>query len=753
MPTVRPDRRRAVSMTLLASTIVWIASLFADSTAQSLLSGHVVPGIHRVAEAVTFFGKGLVLALAAAGVGLLGLALRRRDLRRACTDGWVALCGGAILGTTIKHLVGRPRPKFAAEGIVHLGPAWPASLSSFPSGHTVSAFALAAAWSAKAPRLRVPLIVAASAVGLSRLLLGAHYLSDVVAGALLGIVVGRWASDTDRWATFRKHAPVWIAAGLLAGSVFLFFFRLGDVGLFDVDEAVFAEATREMVVSGDFVTPTYNGELRFDKPILFYWLMAGAYHVFGINELAARSVSALFASLLVLLVFAAVRRIADLPWATLAGILTLTSFEVIGLGHAAITDMVLMTFIAGALLAFYIGHRENDRRWYAGFYAGMALAVLTKGPVGIVLPGVIVFFFLLARGRLIPGLKAMWPIRGAVLFLLIAAPWYAAILSRFGMDYVQGFFLKHNVERFLEPNSGHRGFIGYYVVVILVGFFPWSLFAPRALWQSFTERKDSSQSPAADFNFFLSIWIAVFFVFFSISRTKLPNYVASLFPALAILVSGFLARRIDRSDGLPRIEWIVYVILGTLLALFFLAAPFFVPIAARLGRAPDYLPPHFNIGLGPYLLAAVLVIGVFLVARSWRRPVLAVSLMAVQVATLTVVVLSTIYPTADRLVQEPLRDFSRLAGERARETNGRIIVYDLNKPSIVFYSRHFTEVYRKREVKAMLESFARPEPAMLITRTSRIPPEFAAGGRFHRIGEKGGYTLASNEPLPIIGGR
>ena len=753
MSSPETENRRIGRVPLVLVSLLGIGAFAADAWTHAFIGKIASPGLHQWAEIVTFFGKGWVLTLLAAGVGAVGLAKRRSALTRACVNGWFALGGAGVIGSVIKHLVGRPRPKFAAEGMIHLGPAWKASLASFPSGHAFSAFALAAAWSVKAPRLRFLCFGVAAAIGLSRLLLGVHYLSDVAAAAILGIIVGRWAVETDRWGVIKRHTPAWIAACLIAGSVFLFFFRLGEAGLFDVDEAVFAEATREMVESRDFVTPMFNGAERFDKPIFFYWLMAGAYHIFGVNESAARSVSAVFATVLVIFVFSMVRRIADLRWATLAGLLTLTSFEVIGLAHAAITDMVLMTFITGALLCFYLGIRERDGRWHAGFYACTALAVLTKGPVGIVLPGAIVFFFLMARRRLLPGLKEMWPIRGALLFLLIAAPWYAVILSRHGMDYVQGFFLKHNLERFMQANSGHRGFAGYYLLVIFIGFFPWSLFLPRALWQSWRERKETENSPAADFNFFLTIWIGVFFIFFSISRTKLPNYVASLFPATAILVSGWIARRLDRLDGLSRTERVVYIVSGSILATFFFASPFWVPLMARLGRAPDYLPAHLNIGLGPNAVAASLLLGIVFGAAGWRRPRIAVSFLAIQVAVLAIVILSTLYPLADRLVQKPLRDFSRVAGERARETNGRIIVYDLNKPSIVFYSQHIAEVYRKKDLAAMVASWEKIEPATLIVRTSKIPSELEATGRFYRIGEEGGYTLATNLPPTLVGGR
>src|SRR5512135_506942 len=178
---------------------------------------------------------------------------------------------------------------------------------------------------------------------------------------------------------------------IIAAALFLSLFRLGAPKLFDVDEAVFSEATREMVISQDWITPTYNGENRYDKPILFYWLMAASYKTFGINEFSARFPSALSAFFLCLALFLFVRHFRGPHEASLAAIAFALSLYFVAYSHAAVTDMALTLFIALSLMSFYLsvaGERTSKTSlWYTyGFYLFSALAFLTKGLIGILFP-------------------------------------------------------------------------------------------------------------------------------------------------------------------------------------------------------------------------------------------------------------------------------------------------------------------------------------------------------------------------------
>jgi 4-amino-4-deoxy-L-arabinose transferase-like glycosyltransferase len=199
---------------------------------------------------------------------------------------------------------------------------------------------------------------------------------------------------------FLLHTQALLIVLLLLSAIPLFY-RVGSHGLFDVDEAVFAEATREMVESGDWLTPHYNGNNRYDKPILFYWVMALSYFLFGVNEFAARFPSALASLLLVLTTFFFARSFFNVRAAFWGAMALAGSLQIAVLSHAAITDMLLTLFIAGSLYSFLLGYKADPalKGWYLSSAVCMGLATLTKGPVGVVLPGLIILLFLLLRGE------------------------------------------------------------------------------------------------------------------------------------------------------------------------------------------------------------------------------------------------------------------------------------------------------------------------------------------------------------------
>ncbi len=275
----------------------------------------------------------------------------------------------------------------------------------------------------------------------------------------------------------------YLLIGLIIFSFLLFFHKLGSYTLFDVDEAVFSEATREMIETGDWITPKYNYINRYDKPALFYWLMASSYSVFGVNEFAARFWSALTGVFLIAATFLFAKRIDEKIYGLLSGFILATSVEIIGLAHSAITDMTLTFFIAASLYLFFLSMEGQDKRLYLISYALMALAVLTKGPIGIAIPAMAIIPYLILTKRFKDILKEAQLFSGAIIFLAIVLPWYMLEIRANGWEYISAFFLKHNIHRFTSVNSGHSGPIFYYLPVILIGFFPWSAFLPYAIYK------------------------------------------------------------------------------------------------------------------------------------------------------------------------------------------------------------------------------------------------------------------------------
>jgi 4-amino-4-deoxy-L-arabinose transferase-like glycosyltransferase len=321
---------------------------------------------------------------------------------------------------------------------------------------------------------------------------------------------------------------------LLLLCFLLFFFHLGARPLWDRDEGEHASTSKEMLLSGDWVTPKLNGENFYDKPVLHYWFVAVSFLLFGITEFAARLPAALLGLGGVLITCALGRRMFGPTAGFLAGVILATSPEYYMLSRTVVHDISLVFFITLALFFFYQGfHEERHRkRSFLLFYASLGFAVLAKGPVGIVLPALIVGLFLILTKRLgfLREMEMGW---GLLIFLAVAAPWYVLVSAR-NADYGSYFFIKNNVMRFLSPRAQHRGPLYYYFPALFGGLFPWSCFLPMALIGAFRGllRKENEA------RLFLVLWVLVTFLFFSIARSKLSTYILPLFPAVSLLVGG-----------------------------------------------------------------------------------------------------------------------------------------------------------------------------------------------------------------------
>ncbi|MER3424927.1 MAG: hypothetical protein C4293_18595, partial [Nitrospiraceae bacterium] len=248
--------------------------------------------------------------------------------------------------------------------------------------------------------------------------------------------------------------------GLLALAVLLLFLGLGDLGLTDRDEGSNAEAAREMIESGDWITPTLNGEPRFAKPVFIYWLMSGAYRLFGINAFSARFPSALFGVALILLQYLFLSRVRGSLVGLLGGLMLLLNVEMVAIGRLALTDSVLIFFTTVSLYGFWLGlHGEGRERHYLWlFYIGMALGMLTKGPIGVVVPllGAVPYLMITRRWRQF--WRHGFPLAGSLLFLALAIPWYAVMLAIHGSRYTTS-AQADTVGRFFNVIGGHGGTI------------------------------------------------------------------------------------------------------------------------------------------------------------------------------------------------------------------------------------------------------------------------------------------------------
>ncbi len=376
----------------------------------------------------------------------------------------------------------------------------------------------------------------------------------------------------------------------VASAVFLT--NLGAAQLFDEDEPKNAACAQEMLARGDWVVPTFNGELRTDKPILLYWFTLAAYHALGVNELSARLWSAIAGIGTALLTYHIGRRTFNAEVGFWAGLLLCCSLMFTVASRAATPDALLIFFSTLAIWFFVSGTFSpavaNDgipsrTRIYLLMYAAMGVAVLAKGPVGVLLPGAVIGVYLLclnavprfkvhAETRLQRGTLAViswlvrtfwprriveyaWRLRPVTALLVVAAvalPWYVIVGLKTGGEWPFGFLWKHNVGRYLEPMEGHSGPPMFYVLSIFVGFFPASIFLMPALVDSRRYLCDGG-SWRAGYILMLS-WVAVYVVFFTCAGTKLPSYVTPTHPALAMLTAAFFCRW-AREPSLVKTFW------------------------------------------------------------------------------------------------------------------------------------------------------------------------------------------------------
>lgn len=454
--------------------------------------------------------------------------------------------------------------------------------------------------------------------------------------------------------------------------IFISFFRLGSITLFDVDEAIFAEATKEMVQGGDWITPVYDGENRYDKPILFYWLMAGSYKVFGINEFGARFPSALASFFLALSVFFFVRRFSDEKGAIYAAGSLVLSMFFLAYSHAAVTDMTLTLFITLSLSSFYLSLNEK-RSYIYGFYIFSALAFLTKGLIGVLFPfGIAVIYLSVTEGT--AGIKKVFNLKGVVLFLVFSAPWCIAQIATNGREFVQQFFIKHHFARYTGVISGHRGPFYYYIPVLLAGLFPWIAFLPAGIRNVFDRGNLELRTFNSRVSLFALIWFVFIFVFFSFSTTKLPNYVLPAIPAIAILISSGM----HEQDKWRRYSNVFISVMALVLSIGF------VLLEKYISRLGDY-DTGWTIA-ATAIMIPVTALGIYAVFTGKGYYHVLSFLMII----FFFILLTKVLPDANQYLQGTLYRYSLYAKDRLHQSEayGGIIAYRINNPSIVFYSDH-----------------------------------------------------------------
>jgi 4-amino-4-deoxy-L-arabinose transferase-like glycosyltransferase len=365
----------------------------------------------------------------------------------------------------------------------------------------------------------------------------------------------------------------------------LYFGSLDKMSLTDPDEVFYSETAREMMQERSYVTPLIFGQPQFEKPPLFYWLLIGTFKVLGPGAFAARLVPALCGFLGLLATFFFCRRVFNEEIAWLAVILMGTSALYLSMSKAVLTDITLSVLIAAGFYAFYLWFLERRDSYLYAFALAAALAVLTKGPIAIIIMGMTAVLFL-AVGKDFKLIQKFLVHPWVVVFIVVCAPWYADIIARHGRVFVDEFIVHDNWDRILYAEHKNFDHWWFYPMVLTAGLFPWTFYLMMAgrWWNEY--RREC---------LFFLIWLVVTFLIFQRAHSKLASYILPALPAVIIPLSisvSSLSWRSKRSAALA----VLYVLLGV----GFLIAPSLVP-----HKYEDFLWPAAVIGIRVFGVALI----------------------------------------------------------------------------------------------------------------------------------------------------
>ncbi len=481
-----------------------------------------------------------------------------------------------------------------------------------------------------------------------------------------------------------------VAAGLTLPN-------LGAPSLWDIDEGKNAEAAREMLESDNWVVPTFNYQPRYEKPALLYWLQIGTYRLFGINEFAARFPSAMAALATVLMSYELGRRMFGAGAGLIAGLALASASAFCASAHFANPDALLTAFTVLTLLVFWQGFARQGHTWFVLAGISTGLGMLAKGPIGLVLPAGVIALFLLWSRRL-RLLWDRWLLLGAFTFVLTALPWYLWVVTDTKGQFLSQFILKDNVQRYLSPMEHHHGPFYYYAAVLILGFVPWSAFLALAAWYSFkqwkSERRKRQEAEIAPSrsdtgtlvhsHVFLWCWIALYLVFFSVARTKLPNYILPVYVPLAILTGRFLEGW--RTGIIKPPAWALNLSLACL-ALIGLGISLLLLVAGGIIDLPVW---HGRQLIGLQTWSALGALPLVAAAGAWwcvRRQYL--TGIVVTVATVSILFIGSLFAWGSIALDayKAPRTLVRISHAQQTDRDIRVACFKYSQPSLVFYCR------------------------------------------------------------------
>jgi 4-amino-4-deoxy-L-arabinose transferase-like glycosyltransferase len=487
-------------------------------------------------------------------------------------------------------------------------------------------------------------------------------------------------------------------AWLVIAAVPVYFLALGANSIWDANEAFYVETPRQMVLSGDWITPYWNAELRVNKPVLSYWIVGALYQLFGVSVAVERFGIALGAVGIIAGTFVIGRALTSSGVGWLAALIVATAPRVVMFSRRIFIDVYLTLFTTVALACFVLAvrHPERRRRYLRLMYVAIGLGVLTKGPVALVLPGAVAVAWMVMERRL-SDIRHMSLVSGAAIVIAIVAPWYVALYFTHGWGPVVGFFVGENVTRFTTSMvPGDRNVL-FYLPVLFGDLFPWApmLLVPIAsAWRRRGEAEDPSH---AAIRRLLWTWIVVFVGAFSLSETKQDLYIYPVVPAVAALVADALKTsawgRLHAWPGRALVAVSLLSITGAATALYLFSSGYY-----QLSSVPT--------------AAAMLIVGsaFVIVAVVRRTPERALVTLAATFVAFNYVFVWRVLPELERL--KPAVPLAEAFRQRASQT---VDLADFNgalPPSFVFYVDR--SVQRVGDLDHAVAFFANPRGGWML---------------------------------------
>jgi 4-amino-4-deoxy-L-arabinose transferase-like glycosyltransferase len=451
----------------------------------------------------------------------------------------------------------------------------------------------------------------------------------------------------------------------------VFFLALGANSIWDANEAFYVETARQMVISGDYVNPSFNEQPRFNKPVLSYWIVAAAYHLLGVSVAAERLTIALGALGMIVAAWLIGRALRSPLTGIVAALVLATAPRIVFFARRIVIDVYVALFMTIALACFVLAerHPERRRRYLILMYVALGLGVLTKGPIAIVIPAAACLAWLVTERRLDDLRRLMIP-TGTAIVLAITVPWYAAVYAGHGWEYIAFFFRDENLGRFTTALTTERS-PGFFLFALFGDvLMPWAPLLLVPMLTAWRRRDPSADNEGGAIRRLLWWWIVVTVGIFSLSASKEDLYILPAMPAAAVLIadalvgSGFGATH-RGVRALFAIVAVVSVAIGVLVAMYFTRG-------------------HYALA-GAWVLAGLLAgAGVFAIVQLLRRRYEAAFLsLAGGFVAFNYLFVLIVLPDVERLKPGPA--IATLVADRASSAASLASLHT-DLPSLVFYT-------------------------------------------------------------------